>query len=60
VAVMSTVLLSIFAHGLSAMPGVNLYERKIASPRRRCPGTCGVQVSKEMRLIVRADEALDV
>ena len=30
-AVMSTVLLSIFAHGLSAMPGVNLYERKIAS-----------------------------
>ena len=31
VAVMSTVLLSIFAHGLSAMPGVNLYERKIAS-----------------------------
>jgi len=60
VAVMSTVLLSIFAHGLSAMPGVNLYERKIASPRRRCPGTCGVQVSKEMRLIVRADEAHDV
>ena len=31
VAVMSTVLLSVFAHGLSAMPGVNLYERKIAS-----------------------------
>lgn len=31
VAVMSTVLLSVFAHGLSAMPGVNLYKRKIAS-----------------------------
>ena len=31
VAVMSTVLLSIFAHGLSAMPGVDLYQRKIAS-----------------------------
>jgi NhaP-type Na+/H+ or K+/H+ antiporter len=31
VAVMTTVLLSIFAHGLTAMPGVNLYERKIAS-----------------------------
>ncbi len=31
VAVMSTVLLSIFAHGLSAMPGVNLYERTLSS-----------------------------
>ena len=29
-AVMVTVVLSIFAHGVSAMPGINLYERKIA------------------------------
>jgi sodium/hydrogen antiporter len=27
-AVMATVLLSIFVHGLSAMPGIGLYERK--------------------------------
>ena len=27
--VMATVLLSIFAHGLSAMPGINLYARKL-------------------------------
>ncbi len=30
-AVMATVLLSIFAHGLSAMPGIALYARKIES-----------------------------
>ncbi len=30
VAVMATVLLSIFAHGLSAMPGIKLYARRIA------------------------------
>jgi NhaP-type Na+/H+ or K+/H+ antiporter len=30
-AVIGTVLLSIFAHGLSATPGIGLYERKIAS-----------------------------
>jgi NhaP-type Na+/H+ or K+/H+ antiporter len=30
-AVMATVLLSIFAHGLSALPGINLYARKISS-----------------------------
>ncbi len=30
-AVMATVLLSIFVHGLSAMPGISLYERKIAA-----------------------------
>ncbi len=30
-AVMMTVLLSIFAHGLSAMPGIGLYARKIAA-----------------------------
>ncbi len=29
-AVMATVLLSIFAHGLTAMPGITLYARKIA------------------------------
>jgi NhaP-type Na+/H+ or K+/H+ antiporter len=31
IAVMATVLLSIFAHGLSAMPGINLYTAKIAA-----------------------------
>ena len=30
-AVMATVLLSIFAHGLSAMPGIKLYARKVTS-----------------------------
>ena len=30
-AVMATVMLSIFAHGLTALPGINLYARKIAS-----------------------------
>jgi sodium/hydrogen antiporter len=29
-AVMATVLLSVFAHGLSAMPGIELYARKVS------------------------------
>jgi NhaP-type Na+/H+ or K+/H+ antiporter len=29
--VMATVLLSIFAHGLSAVPGIDIYARKIES-----------------------------
>jgi len=29
--VIVTVMLSIFAHGMSAMPGIGFYERKIAS-----------------------------
>ena len=29
-AVMLTVVLSIFVHGLSAMPGISIYERKVA------------------------------
>jgi hypothetical protein len=36
-AVMATVLLSIFAHGLSALPGINLYARKIASLDHSAP-----------------------
>jgi len=28
---MLTVLCSIFAHGLSALPGINLYARKVAT-----------------------------
>ena len=28
-AIMMTVLLSIFAHGLSALPGINVYAKKI-------------------------------
>ena len=31
IAVIATVALSIFAHGLSAMPGIELYSRKIGS-----------------------------
>jgi NhaP-type Na+/H+ or K+/H+ antiporter len=30
-AVMATVLLSIFAHGLTAQPGINMYARRIAA-----------------------------
>ena len=36
-AVMATVLLSIFAHGLSALPGINLYARRIASLDKAAP-----------------------
>jgi NhaP-type Na+/H+ or K+/H+ antiporter len=36
-AVMATVLLSIFAHGISALPGIDLYARKIASLDSRAP-----------------------
>ncbi|MBX7433257.1 cation:proton antiporter [Mycobacterium sp. Y57] len=42
-AVIATVLLSIFAHGMSAQPGINLYARRIAgldetSPEHLVPG----------------------
>ncbi len=36
-AVIVTVMLSIFAHGLSAMPGISLYARQIASLRADAP-----------------------
>jgi NhaP-type Na+/H+ or K+/H+ antiporter len=36
-AVMVTVVLSIFAHGLTAMPGINLYARKIKSLGTEAP-----------------------
>jgi NhaP-type Na+/H+ or K+/H+ antiporter len=36
-AVMATVVLSIFAHGLSAMPGISLYARKITSLHADAP-----------------------
>lgn len=36
-AVMATVLVSIFAHGLSAMPGIGLYARRIACLDRSAP-----------------------
>jgi NhaP-type Na+/H+ or K+/H+ antiporter len=36
-AVMATVLVSIFAHGLSAMPGIELYARRIACLSRSAP-----------------------
>jgi NhaP-type Na+/H+ or K+/H+ antiporter len=43
IAVMATVLLSIFAHGLTAQPGINLYATRIAdldetSPERQAVG----------------------
>ena len=37
VAVMMTVLLSIFAHGLSAVPGIAIYARKTASLHAAAP-----------------------
>jgi NhaP-type Na+/H+ or K+/H+ antiporter len=45
-AVMVTVLFSIFAHGLSALPGINLYAAKIAAldpnaPENRSAGADG-------------------
>jgi NhaP-type Na+/H+ or K+/H+ antiporter len=36
-AVMATVLLSIFAHGLSALPGIRLYAERIASLKEGAP-----------------------
>ena len=36
-AVMVTVALSIFAHGLSAVPGINLYARKVATLGANAP-----------------------
>ncbi|MBC8127253.1 MAG: cation:proton antiporter [Gloeobacteraceae cyanobacterium ES-bin-144] len=37
-AVMATVLLSIFAHGLSALPGIRLYSRLVGRPDETRPG----------------------
>jgi len=37
VAVMATVVLSIFAHGLSAVPGIGLYSRKVAALNASAP-----------------------
>jgi len=36
-AVMMTVLMSIFAHGLSAMPGINLYARTVTGLDSNAP-----------------------
>ena len=48
-AVMMTVLLSIFAHGLSALPGINLYAAKVAklTPVRRSISWLSEQVTAE-------------
>lgn len=43
IAVVVTVLASIFAHGLSAMPGINLYARKIAGLSETAPEHESVQ-----------------
>jgi sodium/hydrogen antiporter len=37
-AVMATVLLSIFGHGLTAQPGISLYARRIAALDETSPG----------------------
>lgn len=41
-AVMATVLLSIFAHGLTALPGISLYARKIATLDPNAPERQGI------------------
>lgn len=41
-AVMATVMLSIFAHGLSALPGISLYSRRVAELDATAPETQGV------------------
>ncbi|MGB8887486.1 MAG: cation:proton antiporter [Candidatus Korobacteraceae bacterium] len=54
-AVMVTVWLSIFAHGLSALPGINLYARKIASLAPDAPEhqDAGTSMGKIGRLEIR-------
>jgi NhaP-type Na+/H+ or K+/H+ antiporter len=37
--VMATVMLSIFAHGFSALPGIDLYSRKVATLDAMSPET---------------------
>ena len=49
-AVIVTVMLSIFAHGMSAMPGISLYERKTRIARRGCAGASGGQGMKTIRI----------
>jgi len=41
--IMVTVLLSIFAHGLSALPGINLYARRMAALDARAPELLAVE-----------------
>ena len=48
-AVMVTVLLSIFAHGLSAMPGINLYAAKVAMMDASAPEHADLQVDSEIQ-----------
>jgi NhaP-type Na+/H+ or K+/H+ antiporter len=43
-AIMATVLLSIFAHGLTAMPGIEAYSRKIAQLEADAPEHKGAEV----------------
>ena len=54
-AVMVTVCFSIFAHGLSAVPGINFYARKIASLAADAPKhqDAGTSVGKIGRLEIR-------
>ena len=43
-AVMVTVLLSIFTHGLSAMPGINLYAAKVETLQSGAPEHQGAEL----------------
>ena len=53
-AVIATVGLSIFAHGLSAMPGIRLYARKIAALPADAPEHQNPGVNRSAELAVRA------
>ncbi len=48
-AVMVTVLLSIFAHGLSAMPGIGLYARKLSSLTAAAPEHQAAETMSRMK-----------
>ena len=48
-AVMATVLLSIFAHGLTALPGIRLYARRIAPLDEACPEHLAVDGKTEQK-----------
>jgi hypothetical protein len=45
--VLATVLLSIFAHGLTAQPGINLYAKRIAALDETSPEHQALEMSRE-------------
>ena len=50
-AVMLTVLFSIFAHGLSAMPGMDIYARKISNIPRDAPELEGASTDRTLDIL---------